>query len=178
MRALMMATAALMATGGTLAYAQDASNNDQATPGAQSASMAYVTAAGQSDQFEIQEGKMAESMGQSAKVRRFGRQMVADHMKSTRDIMGAAMASGMPSMAPPPLSADQQQMIAQLQATSGAAFDRTYVQQQMQSHQMALQVQQGYAQSGTDPNLKGAATKIVPVVEHHIQELQTMQSAM
>ena len=140
--------------------------------------MAYVTAAGQSDQFEIQEGKLAERMGHSAKVRAFGRQMVEDHMKSTQQVMAAAQTSGMPEMPPPPLTSDQQQMIAQLQASSGADFDRTYVQQQMQSHQMALALQQGYAQSGTDPNLKGTAMKIVPVVEHHIQELQTMQSAM
>ena len=160
------------------AQAQDASTSGQAMPGGASATMAYVTAAGQSDQFEIQEGKLAERMGQSRKVRAFGKQMVEDHTKSTSMVMMAAQSSGMPQMPPPPLTSDQQQMLAQLQATSGAAFDRTYIQQQMQSHQQALATQQGYAQSGTDPNLKMTAAKIVPVVEHHIQELQTLQSAM
>ena len=121
---------------------------------------------------------MAESMAKSSKVRAFGRRMVKDHTDSTQQVMAAAQASGMPPMAPPPLTADQQQMIAQLQSTSGADFDRTYVQQQMQSHQQALAVQQGYAQNGSDPNLKMAAGKIVPVVEHHIQMLQGLQSGM
>ena len=178
MRTLVCAVAALMATGAVAAYAQDASNADQAAPGANTATMAYVTAAGQSDQFEIQEGKLAQRMGQSRKVRACGKQMVEDHTKSTGMVMAAAQTSGLPQMPPPPLTSEQQQMLAQLQATSGATFDRTYVQQQMQSHQQALAVQQGDAQSGTDPNLKMTAVKIVPVVQHHIQMLQTMQSAM
>ena len=198
MRGLVLAMSALLATGATAAYAQPApiagqsmsgqpmagqpmsgqSMSGQAMSGGQGDTTAYVTAAGQSDEFEVQEGKMAESMGHSAKVRAFGRQMVKDHTKSTQMVMAAAQASGMPSMAPPPLTADQQQMISQLQGTSGKDFDRTYVQQQMQSHQQALAVQQGYAQNGSDPNLKMAAGKIVPVVERHIQMLQSLQSGM
>lgn len=178
MRGLVCATAALVAVGATAAYAQDASPSGQMMAGGSSDAMTYVTAAGQSDQFEVQEGKMAESMAKSSKVRAFGRRMVKDHTDSTQQVMAAARASGMPPMAPPPLTADQQQMIAQLQSTSGADFDRTYVQQQMQSHQQALAVQQGYAQNGSDPNLKTVAGKIVPVVEHHIQMLQGLQSGM
>ena len=139
---------------------------------------AYVTAAGQSDQFEIQEGQLAQSMGKSADVRKFGARMIKDHTKSTDMVMKAAMKSGMPAMPPPPLRPDQQQMLAQLQATSGSGFDRLYLQQQMQSHQQALMLQQAYAQNGSDPNLKTAATKIVPVVQMHISMLQSMQASM
>ena len=82
----------------------------------------------------------------------------------------------MPS--PPDLSADHQQMLAQLQGLSGADFDRAYVSQQMQAHQAALRVQQGYATQGDDPNLRAAAAKIVPVVETHIAMLQRMSARM
>jgi putative membrane protein len=179
MRGLMCAVAALAITGaGAGAFAQDASTAEQAGPAAQNSAMAYVTAAGQSDQFEIQEGKIAASMGQSPKVRAFGKQMIEDHQKSTRMVMAAALQSGLPEMPPPPLRPDQQQMIAQLQSTSGPAFDRMYVQQQLQSHQQALNLQQSYSRGGGDPNLRGAATKIVPVVQHHLGELESMQAGM
>ena len=139
---------------------------------------AYVMAAGQSDQFEIKEGQLAETMGTSTKVKAFGKKMVHDHTKSTKMVTMAAGESGLPPMPPPPLSPDQQQMMASLKATSGPDFDKLYVQQQMQSHQQALQLQQAYAQTGGDSNLKMTATKIVPVVQEHIDMLQRMQSMM
>ena len=178
MRSVMGVTLALMISGGLMAQAQDASTAEQAGPGGMKSATSYVVAAGQSDQFEIQEGKLAESMGHSRKVRAFGKEMIEDHTKSTQQVMSAALQSGLPEMPPPPLRPDQQQMVAQLQAASGPAFDQMYVQQQLQSHREALALQKGYAQSGSDPNLRGAATKIVPVVEHHLGQLESMTSAM
>ena len=178
MRNLLSVTLALMVSGGLMAQAQDASTAEQAGPAAVNSATSYVVAAGQSDQFEIQEGKLAQSMGQSRKVRAFGKEMIADHTRSTHEVMAAALQSGLPEMPPPPLRPDQQQMIAQLQAASGPAFDQLYVQQQLQSHRQALTLQQGYAQNGSDPNLRGVATKIVPVVQQHLSMLQGMTSAM
>ena len=139
---------------------------------------AYVTAAGESDKFEITEGQLAETMGSSPKVQAFGQKMVADHTKSTMQVIKAAKASGLPKMPAPVLRPDQQDMVAQLKATSGPAFDQLYMQQQMQSHQQALMVQQNYARNGTAPALKAAAMKIVPVVKEHISMLQGMASGM
>jgi putative membrane protein len=134
----------------------------------------YLTAAGQSDQFEIQEGHLAQSQGGSKAVRDFGRRMVKDHTTSTRMLMNAAKRSGLPPPPPPPLRPDQQQMMSQLQAASGPAFDQLYVQQQLGAHQEALQLHQSYAQSGSDPQLKQAAGQIVPVVQQHLSMLQHM----
>ena len=39
---------------------------------------------------------------------------------------------------------------------------------------MALDLQQNYARNGRELPLKMAATKIVPVVEHHLGMLQKM----
>lgn len=135
----------------------------------------YLTAAAQSDMFEIQEGQLAQSMGKSSKVKAFGKEMIKEHTKSTQDVTAAAAKSGL-NPTPPALRPDQQQLIAALQATSGDQFDSTYVQQQTQSHQEALQVQQGYAQGGSDPNLKMTAAKIVPVVQKHLRMLQSMSN--
>ena len=137
---------------------------------------AYVTAAGQSDKFEVMEGQLAQTMGSTDKVRAFGQKMVADHTKSTTEVMQAAKLSGLPKTPPPALRPDQQDMVARLKATSGPAFDQLYIQQQMQSHQAALMVQQNYALHGTAKPLKMAASKIVPVVKMHISMLQGMSS--
>ena len=137
--------------------------------------MGFVMAAGQSDQFEIQSGQLAASQGGSKKVRSFGTQMVADHTKSTDMVMRAAKRAGLtPPAAPPPLRADQAQMLAQLQPLQGAAFDSLYVQQQMQAHDEALGLHQNYAKNGDTPALKTAASGIVPVVQMHRAMLQKM----
>ena len=170
---LFLATTAAAALLATAASAQ-MSSSSMSSPASTSATD-YVTMAGQSDQFEIQEGQLAQSQGKSAKVKAFGKQMVADHTKSTAMVVAAAQKAGM-SPSTPALRSDQQQMLSQLQATSGDDFDRLYVQQQTQSHQEALQLQQGYAQNGDSKPLKAVAAKIVPVVQHHLSMLQQMNS--
>ena len=138
---------------------------------------AYVTAAGESDKFEITEGQMAETMATSPQIKAFGQKMVRDHTKSTAKVMMAAKVSGLPRMPPPVLRPDQQDMVAQLKMASGPAFDQLYVQQQTESHQQALMVQQNYAEHGTAPALKAAAKKIVPVVKDHLSMLQSLSSS-
>ena len=174
---LFLTTAAAAALIATAASAQ-ASSSSMSSPGAMSGAMSptdYVTAAGQSDQFEIQEGQLAQSQGKSARVKAFGKEMIADHTKSTAMVVAAAQKAGL-TPSTPPLRSDQQQMLSQLQATSGDDFDRLYIQQQTQSHQEALQLQQGYAQNGDSKPLKAVAAKIVPVVQHHLTMLQQMNS--
>ncbi len=174
--------AVLTISGAVAAFAQDAAPPPPMTPSAMAdmakSPGAYITAAGQSDKFEVTEGKLASKMGSSPKVRAFGQKMVTDHTKSTMQVMMAAKMSGLPKMPPPVLRPDQQDMVAQLKSATGPAFDSMYLQQQMQSHQQALMVQQNYAQHGTNKDLKMAATKIVPVVKSHIAMLQGMGSGM
>lgn len=135
----------------------------------------FVTAAGQSDQFEIQEGQLAEQMG-SPVVKRFGARMVRDHTKTTAALMRAVQRSGMEPPPPPPLRPDQEAMLAQLQGLSGPAFDRAYVAQQIQSHQEALTLQSSYAQSGDASAIRAAARSAVPIVRMHLRMAQRMGS--
>jgi len=131
--------------------------------------------AGQSDQFEIQSGKLAETNGGSHAVKHMGAKMIADHTKSTKLVMGAAKKSHMPIPdAPPALDSDQQAMMTDLQGKHGQDFDTTYVADQMTAHEKALDLQQSYAMGGDDPHFKSAAKKIVPVVKMHIAMLKKM----
>lgn len=138
----------------------------------------YVHAAAQSDEFEIAEAKLALTRSHNPHIDMFARKMIHDHTESTHMIKAALMHSGMPVPPPPPLSPMQHQMIDQLRAAMGPDFDKTYVEQQLQAHDMALATHQGYAQNGSDPALRHTAEKIVPVVQMHLQMLHDMQSHM
>ena len=135
----------------------------------------YVMKAGQSDQFEIQSGKLAGENGGSHAVKHMSAKMVADHTKSTKLVLAAAKKSHLPTPhSPPPLDNDQQAMLSDLQGKHGRDFDSTYISDQKTAHQKALDLQQSYAEGGDDPHLKSAAKKIVPVVKVHIAMLNKM----
>lgn len=133
----------------------------------------YVATAGASDLYEIQSSQIVLQTTQDPKLRAFAQEMITDHMKSTAKVKGAAAKSGI--VAPPPhLMPPQAEMIAELTSETGPARDAAYIAQQKQAHGQALDVQKAYAEDGTAPALKTAASAIVPVVEHHIAMLKTM----
>ena len=137
----------------------------------------FVSAAAQSDQFEIQAGRVAAVQAIDPRVRSFAQQMVDEHTRTSRTLEEAAAASGLP---PPPKSVggDQQRMLNALQSLKGAEFTRTYVKQQVMAHTQALVVEQGYAASGADPNLRQVAQSAVPLIQHHLEMARQLRSAV
>lgn len=139
--------------------------------------MGFAAMAGASDLYEIQSSQIALQKSQNADVRRMAQMMIDHHTQTTQTLTAAAQAAGM-TPPPPQLMPMQQQMIAQLQAADGMAFDRLYVTQQVQAHQMALNLHGNYAQRGDTPQLRTAAQSAVPIVTGHLQEFQRMQGMM
>jgi putative membrane protein len=141
----------------------------QATTGAD-----FVKMAGASDLYEMQSSKL-ELTSKDPKIKQYAQQMITDHTKSTQQVKAAAAKDGVKA-GPPMLMPEQKTQIAQLRAAKGSARDQMYIEQQKQSHQMALQLHQGYSQSGDKENLKATATAIAPVVQGHIDMLNGMGS--
>ena len=133
---------------------------------------AYVEMAAASDLFEIQSGRMAAERGQSAAVRAFGSMLVEHHQRTTAQLAAAATASG--TMPTPDLMPMQVQMLAELRAASGAAFDRLFVRQQVQAHEMALALHTNYASNGDTPALRAVASAAAPVVRQHLDQARGM----
>ena len=145
---------------------------------AQTSAKDFVAQAGASDKFEITEAKLARTHAHSPAIKDFAAKMIHDHTESTMKVKAAATKVMGHAPPPPMLMPDQEKMIADLRATHGKAFDETYLQQQMQAHQQALTLMQGYAQSGDAPPLKQVAADIAPVVQSHIDMLKGMSTGM
>jgi putative membrane protein len=135
----------------------------------------FVAAAAQSDQFEIQEARVAAAQSKNAQVRAFAQQMIQDHTRAKEALEQAAMKSG---ISPPPkgIDPDQAKLLSALQSLSGSDFDKTYAKQQVLAHQQALAVQQNYASAGSDPNVREAASSAVPLIQRHLEMAQQMRS--
>ena len=129
----------------------------------------YVKAAAIADMYEVAAGKIAEQRAKSAEVKAFGKMMVTDHTKST-DMIKAALPAGVT----PPTDMDDRRkgMLTNLQQAGDSDFDLAYLHQQLAAHLEALELHKGYAAHGDDAGLKAVAAKIVPVVEHHLDEVK------
>jgi len=148
--------------------AAPAASGDMPTDGA-----GYVAMAGASDLYEIQSSELALEKSQNENVRQFAERMVSDHRSTTEQITSAASEAGL-NAAPPQLTPMQQDMMSELQAASGDAFDQAYIQQQRQAHEMALGLHRNFAENGDTAQLQQVANEAVPVIEQHATELADM----
>ena len=176
-RTLFLATAA---SGALLACASDADMGGDSTVSAMSADMTpedrtnYVKMAASSDMFEVQSSQLALSRAQNADVRTFAQMMIDHHSQTTEQLRTAAKAAGLLRthdwMLPPPM----QRMMEELQAASASDFDRLYMRQQVQAHEMALALHSNYARKGDTAALRVVATAATPIVQRHLDRAREL----
>jgi putative membrane protein len=133
---------------------------------------AFVEMAAASDLFEIQSGQMAASKAQNPALRQFGQMLVQHHQQTTAQLTAAATAAGTPPT--PDLMPMQAQMLDELRGLSGAEFDRVFLRQQVQAHEMALALHTNYARNGDTPALRTVAAAAAPIVRQHLDQARSM----
>lgn len=133
---------------------------------------AFADAAGASDAYEIEAGKLARQRATVQALRDFGGMMVAGHTESTARLK-AAGARAVPAITPDPrLSAEQEANLATLRQATGSDFDDAYKAQQVVAHEAALAAVKDYAAHGTVPELKAFAAEVAPVVQQHLDKIR------
>lgn len=139
----------------------------------------YVAWAADSDMYEIQSSKLALSKARNQATKDFAREMIADHMKTTKALM-AALPKTEPRVAKPgkALTEPNAAKIAALKDAPADGFDALYLQQQAEAHKTAYALHKGYATDGQDPALRQVATSAVPIIEKHLAHLQAAPGAM
>ena len=133
----------------------------------------FAAMAAQGSTAEIQMSQLAEQKSTNKDVQKFARQMIKDHTKANNNLMKVASKKQMTLPTTP--NADQMQMMSQLQAASGAEFDRLYIQLAgVQAHQMMQGLYQSEINNGTDAEIKSFARKTLPTVQKHLRMAQEM----
>lgn len=140
---------------------------------AKTSALAYVMAAGASDQFEIQSSQIALSKSPNAATRHYAQTLIRDHMKTTAATVKAAKKAGL-NPPPPMLDPGAQPSIAELQNASATDFDHVYFGQQGPAHQAALDLHQSYAANGDKAPLRLSAKAAVPIVQKHLTGANSM----
>jgi putative membrane protein len=161
------------------------------------------------DSAEIQAAQIATKKATNAQVRQFAQEMIRDHGKAAKDDAALAqklnvdlktagnqgqMAQSVQSMA--------QQTAQQLNSTpKGAAFDKAYIDSQVQGHQSVLENLQRIAGNSSTTGATGggastaarpaaassagapatpqeAAQKMIPHVQQHLDKAKQIQSKL
>jgi putative membrane protein len=149
----------------------NAASSSDATPLARDA---YVGMAAASDLFEIRSAELARQRAQSQAVRDWAQMIIADHNETTRRLASAARAVAISPLAPALLPMQARMMDRLSAAGSGAAFERLYLDQQVQAHRAALALHSAYAENGDTPQLRAVAAAAVPVVRGHLERVRQL----
>jgi putative membrane protein len=164
--------AAANTAGDAMAAAGDATANavsdvkDAVTP--TPTGQEFVDKAAKSDAFEIAAAKLAKTNAASDDVKSFAAEMVKAHTASTAKVKAAA-GKAMPAITPDAtLTNDQSDKLADLGKLKGTDFDKKYASGQVDAHEDALSLMQGYAKDGEVQSLKDAAGAIAPTVAKHL----------
>jgi len=137
----------------------------------------FVMAIATLSTFSQRAGKLAQVLGQSNEVRRYGRDLADD--QKTLQTLSQALAEA--RIDPPGLAnlpANQADLLQTLHRTADRAFDRMFTDLQVQTQQEALAIVQAYAQSGDNPALKAAAAKLQPMFQQRLTQARSMQKAV
>ena len=164
------AIAALALIAGGVASAQSPS----APATASSTDRRFVQEAGAGSAAEVALGKLATQKASRDEVKQLGQQMVEDHSKSGDELKQVAGAKGM--TAPDAPTPAQQKAAEQITQRSGAAFDKSFLNQMALDHKKTIALFRRESRSGSDPDLKGFATKMLPTLEEHLKMVRSLQT--
>lgn len=145
-----------------------------ATATAPTTPQGFVDTAASSDMYEIAAAKLAQqSAGVSGQTKSFAAMMVKDHTQSSAALKAAVGKAGGGLSVPLAMKPEHQAQLDALKK-AGDNFNALYGQQQVAAHQAALMLLQDQANSGTVAPLKDFAAKVVPVVQHHLDEAKKL----
>ena len=134
----------------------------------------FVKTVAVSDMFEIQSSRLAAEKSKNANVQEFAAMMIKDHTKTSNELKSLMKPANAQKALPSQLDEKHTQMLSQLKSASGANFDRSYKQMQVQAHEDAVNLFQSYSQQGDNAELRAWAGKTLPALQQHLQHAQNL----
>ena len=135
---------------------------------------AYAAVAGANEAFQLRAAEIAVEKARSAAVRAYARTMLAEHRAAMARYEEAARAAGLEDHLPPGMSPEHWEMLRRLEERSGSRFDRTYVSQQVETHEDAIALHRNFAANGTGPRLLDFARVAAPAASRHLAAAQAL----
>ena len=127
-------------------------------------------------------GVLAQQKATNAKVKEFGQRMVTDHSGVNKQAVALATRLGVTpeeNNTSTQLRQGGEQTRQQLSALSGTAFDRGYIDHEVEYHETVLAaLDQQLIPSAQNADLKALLQQTRPAVEAHLQHARQIQAAL
>ena len=131
---------------------------------------------------EIEASQVAVQKAQNADVKRYAQAMISAHQQQAPAGNAAAAGAAGGNSASDllvPLQDSHRKVMQQLQATAtGPAFDRAYINAQIQAHESALQTLERAETAAGDPTLVDRVRRTQTEVERHLAEARRVQAVV
>lgn len=126
--------------------------------------------------MEVELGKYAEQHAQSPRVKNFGAMMVRDHSKANDELR--TLAKNKNFVLPNTMEDKHNRTISNLQQKTGNDFDKDYIKNMVDDHQDDIDEFKKQAENGDDADLKAFASKILPVLQSHLDSAKSIQKIL
>ncbi|MBB4936744.1 putative membrane protein [Streptosporangium album] len=136
----------------------------------------YLIQTHQGNLAEIAAGKAAERKGKAKDVRSVGAVLAAGHTKLESRLK--QIAQRLKVALPTQPTARQQAKAKELDALSGAAFDKAWTKTMIYSHRAALGATRNEIDKGSVPQVKALAKAAEPVIQDHLNRLLAVQKSV
>ena len=127
-------------------------------------------------------GELAKQKGTNAEVKQFGQTMVTDHGGVNKQAVALAGKLNLTPEENPTsrqLTQGGEQSRAQLNGLSGAAFDRAYIDHEVEYHQTVLDaIDQTLIPNAQNTELKALLTQVRPAVAAHLEMAKGIQAKL
>jgi putative membrane protein len=123
---------------------------------------------------EVELGKIAQENSSNKEITDFGAMMIKDHTAAGDELKKIALSKHI--TLPTAIAADNQQKISDLSKKKGNAFDRAYIEMMVKGHEKVAAMFENESKNGSDPDLKGFASRTLNVIHTHLDTAKKCQS--
>lgn len=125
---------------------------------------------------EVELGNLAVQKASNPEVKQFAQMVVDDHTKADQQLQGLASSKSVTLPDKPGMKERTEK--DRLERTSGAKFDKAYMDHVVKDHQNDVNAFRDEIQSGHDSAVKDFAQKTLPKLEEHLQKAESVDAAM
>ncbi len=118
---------------------------------------------------EVELGHLAVKRAVTPEVRKFAREMIADHAKAGAKLKKLAEQKDV--ILPPGILPEAKQTKEQLMKLSGIEFDLAYVKAMVEVHQKDVATFNAMAKNATDADVKTFASGTAPILQEHLRKI-------
>ncbi|MGW7773710.1 DUF4142 domain-containing protein [Pseudomonas machongensis] len=133
----------------------------------------FVDAATEAGIAEVVTGNLALEKSKDAEIKTFAQQMVTDHTQANQKLGDIA---GKLDISVPDEAALTDKVKKMILEWRDESFDKSYVNNQVDAHEKAVELFKKEAASSDKPELKAFASETLPTLEKHLEHAKQLQA--